>query len=128
MMRILVVLMLGSVGLRLYDGDPPLGVSEVEESNGETSVPNPTCNGRVVPATQGDNGVWYAWASPCSGGCSRATPICDWGLYSEEDWKGLPRAEMKKTQKCASTIFDKRHGHCDKQDAFVRAYNGGNNE
>merc|ERR1712188_249071 len=86
------------------------------------------CNGVVVPATKGDNGVWFTWASPCSGGCSKATPKCGWGICSKEDWKGLPSAQMKKDKPCSSKIFDNKWGHCDPSNKFVRVEDGSYNE
>jgi len=86
------------------------------------------CNGVVVPATKGDNGVWFTWASPCSGGCSKATPQCGWGICSKEDWKGLPSAQMKKDKPCSSKIFDNKWGHCDPSNKFVRVEDGSYNE
>jgi hypothetical protein len=86
------------------------------------------CKGQVVPATKGDNGVWFTWASPCSGGCSKATPQCGWGICSKEDWKGLPSAQMKQDKPCSSKIFDNKWGHCDPSNNFVRVEDGSYNE
>merc|ERR1719201_61664 len=86
------------------------------------------CKGQVVPATKGDNGVWFTWASPCSGGCSKATPQCGWGICSKEDWKGLPSAQMKQDKPCSSKIFDNKWGHCDPSNKFVRVEDGSYNE
>jgi hypothetical protein len=86
------------------------------------------CKGMVVPATKGDNGVYFTWASPCSGGCSKAVPQCGWGICSVEEWKGLPRQQMKKDKPCSSKIFDKRWKHCDPSNRLVRVEDGGYNE
>merc|ERR1711934_513046 len=86
------------------------------------------CKGQVVPATKGDNGVWFTWACPCSGGCSKATPQCGWGICSKEDWKGLPSAQMKKDKPCSSKIFDNKWGHCDPSNNLVQHEDGGYNE
>jgi hypothetical protein len=86
------------------------------------------CKGMNVPFSKGDNGVLFTWASPCSGGCSKAVPQCGWGICSEKQWQGLPRAQMKKDKPCSSKIFDKKWGHCDPSNTLVRVEDGGYNE
>jgi hypothetical protein len=86
------------------------------------------CEGMDVPYTEGKNGVLFTWASPCSGGCSKATPKCGWDICTEEEWEGLPAEQMKIDQPCSSKIFDQKHGHCDKNNKLVRVEDGGYNE
>jgi len=86
------------------------------------------CKGVDVPYTKGKNGVLFTWASPCSGGCSKATPQCGWGICTPKQWEGLPSEQMKKDKPCSSKIFDQKYGHCDPSNKFVRVEDGSYNE
>merc|ERR1711934_52260 len=85
------------------------------------------CEGQKVPYTL-NAGVMFTWASPCSGGCSKATPKCGWGICSNAQWANLPRAQMKIDKPCSSKIFDQSYGHCDYQNNLVQHENGGYDE
>merc|ERR1712216_643153 len=51
-------------------------------------------------------GVYFTWASPCSGGCSTPTPKCGWGICSNAQWAKIDVNQMKKDKPCSSKIFD----------------------
>jgi hypothetical protein len=85
------------------------------------------CEGQKVPFTLND-GVMFTWASPCSGGCSKPTPKCGWGICSDAQWVHLPRDQMKKDQPCSSKIFDAKYNHCDPGNKLVQHDNGGYDE
>jgi hypothetical protein len=86
-----------------------------------------SCEGKNVPFTPA-NGVKYTWASPCSGGCSRAQPKCGWNLCSDAQWRSLPEAQMRQDFPCAAHVFDPQHNHCDKQNRLVQRFDNSYNE
>lgn len=91
-----------------------------------------------------ENGLAWAWASPCSGGCSqinlagRNGDLEGWRFASLEEWdlkpaksefggQGFGGAAPGNTI-CAARIFDNRFNHCDYTDNPVRIPDGSWNE
>merc|ERR1712216_550841 len=73
-------------------------------------------------------GVYFTWASPCSGGCSTPTPKCGWGICSNAQWAKIDVNQMKKDKPCSSKIFDAKYNHCDSSNNLVQHNNGGYDE
>ena len=68
------------------------------------------------------NGHYWAWASPCDGGCSNIEPIkvAGWRYATADEWALRPDVADFGTPdnfKCASAYFDPKYGHCDYSDA-----------
>ncbi|KAK3279391.1 hypothetical protein CYMTET_12723, partial [Cymbomonas tetramitiformis] len=78
------------------------------------------------------NDVWYAWASPCSGGCSTITFRGSWRYCTSAEFDNRPsksefingQYDTGYFQKCAAPCFDNTYQHCDRSDAFVRFPDG----
>jgi hypothetical protein len=78
------------------------------------------------------NGLYWAWASPCSGGCSNATP----GHYgrgwrwvrNDQEWGLRPNRGAFGNNRCAAPQFDPTHNHCDWNDPIVYQHDGGSSE
>lgn len=97
------------------------------------------CNADETPADYAvyKNGYYWAWASPCSGGCSSIEPIKvpGWRYATEEEWALRPDVTDFGTPdnfKCASTYFDNTWTHCDYYDGqsgyLTRIPDNGSNE
>ncbi|MGV8151315.1 MAG: hypothetical protein ACP5NV_06330 [Candidatus Woesearchaeota archaeon] len=90
------------------------------------------------------NGLWWAWGSPCSGGCSQTNPEFfntgsssnGWRYATENEWSVKPSAVLFSNSTggvvCASSFFDPIYSHCDYTDGIsnftARVPNGGNYE
>ena len=63
------------------------------------------------------NGLYWAWASPCSGLCSQLPDPLPYGwrrATNEEFAAGYPSFdEFGQGSICAAHIFDPNHDHCD---------------
>ena len=63
------------------------------------------------------NGLYWAWASPCSGGCSQLPDPLPYGwrrATNEEFAAGYPSYdEFGQGSICAASVFDPSHNHCD---------------
>jgi hypothetical protein len=89
----------------------------------------------------------WAWASPCSGGCSQLVDdweyaggvytdllntqleVSTWRFASVSEWALLPSAaSFRNDNKCAAAWFDNRHSHCDYGDPTSRIPVGGYSE
>ncbi|WP_456469985.1 hypothetical protein [Caminibacter sp.] len=72
----------------------------------------------------------WAWASPCSGGCSTITfshVASGWRFVkSESEWNLRPDKSM--IQHCAAPYFDNKWTHCDSGNTPVWKYDGSYNE
>ena len=72
------------------------------------------------------NGLWWAWASPCSGGCSDASGdnyagSIGWRFASIQEWDDKPARELFfDGEKCAAFVFDDTFTHCDWNNEVVR--------
>jgi|GEM_PF-5383497 len=77
------------------------------------------------------NGRYWAWASPCDGGCSQASPtrVPGWRYATEAEWSAKPdkSAFLKPDQSliCAAQYFDYTYSHCDYSNDPVRTPQGG---
>jgi hypothetical protein len=85
------------------------------------------------------NGLWWAWASPCSGGCSQATPST-YG-YDQYGWRWVaddtewslrpdktlfdPNHDQYVDTLCASKYFDPDYTHCDYVNEPAYKYDSG---
>ncbi len=79
-----------------------------------------------------NNGYCWAWASPCSGGCSTITfsrVPSGWRFATAAEWTKKPdKTAFTSTGNCASSYFDIRYGHCDWQNTPVYQYDSSYNE
>ncbi|MBU0757975.1 MAG: hypothetical protein KKF44_07935 [Nanoarchaeota archaeon] len=92
-----------------------------------------------VPAIY-HNGLWWAWASPCSGRCSSAAPEGVSGLLSwrwvagDDEWALRPSKSLFNMGDhhvggyCAANFFDPLYDHCDGAGTEVYQLDGFNNE
>merc|ERR1711881_441510 len=77
------------------------------------------------------NGLVWAWASPCSGGCSFPEPEHSYGyrLATAEECADKPsNADFDNGAICASHIFDPKYDHCDSGNELVCDHDNGYNE
>jgi len=95
-----------------------------QENNGQPELLVGECNSEQSPADYAvyKNGFYWAWASPCSGGCSTVEPIKvpGWRFATEQEWASRPDVADFGTPdsfKCAASHFDYTYLHCDYSDA-----------
>ena len=84
------------------------------------------------------NARGWAWASPCSGGCSLVSvtganghTMQGWRFPTNADWAVRPNASVwgsGATVGCASTYFDATFNHCDWNDPVVQSLDSGSSE
>merc|ERR1711871_1080127 len=67
-----------------------------------------------------EGNTWYAWASPCSGSCSRAERKMGWRTCTVAEFNNRPLTKADFGNKCAATCFDPKYNHCDWGDKHVR--------
>lgn len=72
--------------------------------------------------------TYYAWASPCSGGCSKAEKKMGWRHCTADEFANRPKSKAEFQNKCAASCFDARFNHCDWSNNHVRVENGGYDE
>ncbi len=76
------------------------------------------------------DGLYWAWASPCDGGCSQAYPnnVPGWRYATVEEWANRPLKSdflVNDILICGSQYFDNYHTHCDYENPEVRVPYGG---
>lgn len=84
------------------------------------------------------NGRAWAWASPCSGGCSMPDPagvdgyvMPGWRFPTDQDWAVRPAPTVwgdGAVIECASEYFDPTYDHCDWGDVAVQSLDAGTSE
>jgi len=102
------------------------------------NTPSTECLGGVPSVYK--NGMWWAWASSCSGGCSSASPEMHgfdkygWRWVSgEEEWNLKPDKSAfgisnNTVDKCASEYFDSKLTTCNALGTPVYFIDGKDNE
>ena len=57
--------------------------------------------------------MYYAWVSPCSGGCSQVNDLLGWHYCSDAQWAARPSKDALLAEGCSAFCFDPSHDHCD---------------
>lgn len=122
-----------------YAALTPASVSVTNLDNEPACGPNgETCQELDWVYLDPVNGIAWAWASPCSGGCSTALTtgarghvMEGWRFPTNEDWAVRPDASewgSGATIACASEYFDPSYTHCDWHAQPVQNLDGSFNE
>jgi hypothetical protein len=85
-----------------------------ESTTGNCESANPEASWAIL-----SGGRYWAWASPCDGGCSVADPnkVEGWRYATEEEWANRPAQseflDIYGNVICAASQFDNTYSHCD---------------
>ena len=95
---------------------------------GEAGASAPAPAPAVDPSFCKDHAVkkgstWYAWASPCSGSCSKAERKMGWRTCTVAEFNARPMNKAEFQNKCAAVCFDPKYNHCDWNDQHVHVEN-----
>ena len=115
-----------------WDFKDPITSSALIKSSISTSCddggnPAPTQLGGSVPAVL-SNGIYFTWASPCSGGCSTTIMPSGWRECTTTEWNSLPTNADLQAAGCGAPCFDPSHDHCDWTGTLVRVPDNNYNE